>query len=167
MVCLVVDHDDILVASQLAEHTAREGLVALLALFDHGALLLFERHQAVPVLDQDHGLIDLLPQRLIRAEPELVVDVLFVPRIEHLKTFLHGQPRGHNEDRRREFLTLRIGQRVQYLPGNDQAHDCRLAGAGRHLVADALPGSAIAGDMDTLLELRRCLHPPDQRLDRL
>lgn len=64
MVRLVVDHDDVLVGGEPAEHPPGEGLVGLRAFPHHRAFRLSRRHQRVPVLDQDLGLVQLLAQRL-------------------------------------------------------------------------------------------------------
>ena len=166
VVRLIVDDDQILVRGQLAEHAAHIGLIALGALPDHGLGLLLERHQAVPIVDQQFDLVELLAQGLVGADREQVVVVLRVTWLQHLQALLHCQARGDDEDRAGEVLVaLRISQRVEHLPGDDHRHHRSLAAAGRHLAAQALPCTAIARNRHALLELGRRFHLPDQRLD--
>ncbi len=152
---------------QLAQHAAGKRLVRLASLLHHRTLGRRQRHQRVPVVDQDVGAIDLLAQRLGRTQRKLVIDVARLARIEHAQAFLHRQSRRDDENRPRKILALRIGQRIRRLPDDDHAHHQRLAGAGGHLAAHALPWPAVARQIDALAKLRRTLHPPDQRLDRL
>ncbi len=167
MVRLVVDDDDILVGGQFAQHTAGERLVRLPALLHDRAFLLLQRHESVPVLDQHFGLVQLLAQRLGRTQVELVV-VAALAGQQDLQTFLHGQPRCHDEHHAAEVLVpLRIGQRVQHLPCDDHRHHRGLARPRRHLVAEAFPRPAVAGDCDALFERVRPFNPPDQCLDGL
>ena len=122
----------------------------------------------MPVLDQQLDPVQLLARGLGRAQIELVVDVPGIPRIEHLQALFHRQPGRHHEDVLREAPALfGIGDGIQRLPRHDHAHDQGLARARGHLRAQPLPGPAIARHMDPLLEIRRRLDPPDQRLDGL
>jgi hypothetical protein len=96
---LVVDDDDVLVAGEPSEHSAHIGFVTLRALLHHRAVLLLQRHQAMPVLDQDLDLIKLLPQGFIRAQREGVVVVLRMSRQQHLQPLLDRQARRDDEHR--------------------------------------------------------------------
>ena len=127
VVRLIVDHHEVFVRSQLAQHTARESFVTFLALLHHRAFLIFQRHQRVPVLDQQFRLVQARAQCFVRAQVELVVDVLLIAWIERLQAALHRQARRHNEDGAREAAVLGVADRVQRLPGDDHAHQRRLA----------------------------------------
>ena len=163
---LVVDDQQILVSREFPQHPPHIGLVALGALFHHRALLRLERHQAVPVLDQDGGLIQLLALRLVRADRKLVVIIGRMAGQQHLQALFHRQPRRYDKNGPPKITAaLRVSQRVQHLPGDDHRHHRRLAAAGRHLVAQALPRATIAWNGNPLLELGRGFNMPDQRFD--
>ena len=164
---LVVDDDDVLVGGELAQHAAGEGFVGLPALLHDRAIRLLQRHQRVPFLDQHLGLVELLAKRFRRAQVVLVV-VAAGARQQHLQPCLHRQAGGDDEHGAAEIpVPLRVGQRVQDLPGDDHRHHRGLAGPRRHLVAEPFPGAPVAGNRDALLEGGGTLDPPDQRLDRL
>ena len=166
VVRLVVDDHQVFAIGQRAQHAPRVGLVALLALFHHRALLLFQRHQGVPVFNQDVGAVELLPQRLGWAQFKLVVVIVFMPGHQHLQARLHRQARRHQENSARILARrLGVGQRVQHLPGDDHGHHRGLAAARGHLVAQPLKLAAIALDVDALAVLGQRLQVPDQRLD--
>ena len=103
MVCLVVDDHQVLVSGQLAQHPPGESLVALFALLHHRTVLILQRHQGVPVFDQDVGPIQLLAHCLRRAQFKLVVVVLRVAWQQHLQPRLHSQARSHQENGTRIF----------------------------------------------------------------
>ena len=122
----------------------------------------------MPVLDQDFHLIQLLAQRIGGAQPERIVVIVGLPRIQHTQPILHRQPRGHDKHHAREVLvSFGVRQRVQHLPGDDQRHHGGFAAACGHLVAQAFPCATIAGHVDALLVIGRRFHPPDQRFNRL
>ncbi len=96
----------------------------------------------MPVLDQQLGLIELLPQRFVRAQAEFVVNVLVIARIQHLQTAFDRQSRRDDQYRFRVARILRVMNGVQALPSDDQRHQRSFAGTGRHFAANAFPRPA-------------------------
>ncbi len=97
VVGLVVDDDDVARGRQFPQNPTGKGLVALGTLLHHRALRLLEGHQRMPVLDEDFRLVQLLAQCLGGTEPEDVIEVVRLPRVEDPQPFLHRNPRRHNE----------------------------------------------------------------------
>ena len=120
--------------------------------------------ERVPVANQHLALAKLLPQ-CRRHDIKVLVVVIVAGRDEHLQAPLDRETGRHDEDVLGEAGVLRVGDLVQDLPGDHHRHDDGLAGAGRHLGAQPLKRSAVAGDVDAHPLRWRRFGQPDQRLD--
>ena len=136
VVCLVVDNDDVAAISKLIQHTPRERLVTLLTLLHHRALLRLQRHQRMPVLDQDIHSIELLPHRVGWTQSERIVEIRRLARIQYPQALFDRESRRNNEHGFGKMLIASgVGQRVEHLPGDDHRHQRCFSGARGHLVA--------------------------------
>ena len=167
MVRLVVDHQDVARIRHVAEHVAHVGLVApgaaLVDAAPSGDSLLGLPIERMPVADQNPALQQLVTQRR-RYDAECLVVVFRMGRLQNGQTAPDREAGRDHEHVLGKPRVLRIGNLVQHLPRNDHRHDDGLAGAGRHLRAQARERSPVGCNLYPDPVGRRRLNEPDQRL---
>lgn len=175
MVRLVVNHQDVLFAAQVFEHTAVKSGIAFRAALHHAvaARVIFSLEH-VPVGDLESSLLEAF-QHTSRKQVELLVVVVLVPGQKHLQAFPNGQVGTNQKNRIGETAILRVGKFVEHLPGNNHAHDHRFAAASRHFDSVTNEGlvafcqtfgviGRVRRDNDALFLSRRRFNQPDERL---
>ena len=182
VVGLVVEHDDVALVAQRAQHPAHH-LVGRLG--EHAWLLAGERLGELRRLDLlpqlegvEVGDDDLRSAEVVDAvrwhEVALAVVVLRVRRQQHPQAVPDGDPRRDDQEGVSEAAVLRVGRLVEGVPGDEHRHDHGLAGAGGHLVGHAeQAGVGVLGHVPQLVLdprialLARHLGEVDRRLERL
>ena len=167
---LVVDDKQIPRPGHFAQYIADVCLVALRAPLVHAPppsdLLVRIPIQRVPIPNHDAALIQSVEHRT-GDDPKLVVVMLLMRRLQDGQSAPHGEAGRHDEDVLGEARVRRVGGLVQQVPRDDHRHDDSLAGAGRHLGAEAIELAPIAGNYDAHPFRSRRLQQPYQRLHRL
>ena len=182
MVALVVEHQHVLHAHQLAAHPLQhlafglqrgEFLPRPLALQQParalGHLHALAAHEGVEVGDEDLGAAEV-GQHVRRHKLAAGVVALRIVRQQYAQTVADGDAGRHHQEAPREARAVRAVYGVHRLPSDEHGHHGGLAGAGGQLQRQAVEAwvRLIVGVLQVIeeaprltAELRRHFHQPD------
>ncbi len=167
MMCLVIHNENIPGIRQLTQHIVHISLIALGSALVHTASpgYLFGRLpiQCVPVANYNLALAKFVQKRC-RDDTKCIIVIIRMGCPQNSQTAPDRQARRDDQNIPGKPCIPRVGDLVEYMPGNDHGHYNGLAGTGSHLGAQTHKLTSIRRNLNADLLTVRRFSQPDQRL---